>query len=349
MATRPVSLTTFATLTGPITEPVSVLDTNLANLQMAVNNPLISSNIATDVGGVNTFSATINPGPSVLDSTQQGLTVKIKPANTNTGAATFNLNGFGANSITLATGNTLVGGEIVAGQSASLVWSGSGGKWILENPATVGWTANLAGEAVFSTPPAGFATLAALATDAFGVTKSAPYFLSETGYRVEFGGGASKIASGVAVDTNSYISSTGTAGTINTNMVVKSITLKAGSLNAVGRGIAVIVSATQNTNIAMGLTITLNAVTLLQLQSVGGSGGAFTAILFVEYIDSTHTNSSGFGFSGAGGTNSATPQFSVANNTAGFTNTVDQTLAVTQSVGAGTAITVFKIQVLQLG
>jgi hypothetical protein len=63
--------------------------------------------------------------------------VVLKPANTNTGASTFNLNAFGAQAIQRGNGNPLVGGEIIVGQPAILSWTGSGTKWSLINPASV--------------------------------------------------------------------------------------------------------------------------------------------------------------------------------------------------------------------
>lgn len=132
MATRPVTLFVFNTLTGPVNEPVSVLDTNLANLQNAVDDPLISSNVALDVGSVNAYAATITPGPAALNSTQIGLLVALKVGTSNTGASTFNLNGLGALTIVGGTGTGIASGQMISGQVSLLAYTGS--FWQLLNP-----------------------------------------------------------------------------------------------------------------------------------------------------------------------------------------------------------------------
>jgi len=326
MATRPVSLTTFSTLTGPITEPVSALDTNLANLPLAVDDPVISSNVGTDSGGVNTLACTISPGPSVLDATQQGLIVSVKAGNTNTGAATFNLNGFGAVAIQRGNGFALVGGEIIAGMPCILSWQGSAGKWSIVNP-----------QGVIISPAPSVTSLAQVATTT-GLVSTGNYAAPDV---------AARTINVSGVDQNSYVSGTGTAGVDNTAQTVKSITLKANSLNAVGRRIRISLLYA-SVGAGAGLWATqLNGV-VFDLSQTAAAGRTLEQVFEISYVDNTHANIINKGISGY---NTAAGFFGTQAqvNIAGFNFAVDQTLAVTQTQVASYHLTVYEIVVEQLG
>lgn len=71
--------------------------------------------------GTNTYTATI-PGVKAL---VEGISIKVKFANANTGTSTLNINGLGAKSIRKGNGNTLSGGNIKVGQILHLVYTGS--------------------------------------------------------------------------------------------------------------------------------------------------------------------------------------------------------------------------------
>lgn len=77
-------------------------------------------------GTANALTATLAPAPGALVA---GLGVSVKIAAANTGPATLNLNGLGASAITTVSGAALVGGELVAGGVAEMVWTGSA--WML--------------------------------------------------------------------------------------------------------------------------------------------------------------------------------------------------------------------------
>ncbi|UZQ86042.1 hypothetical protein ODU73_000437 [Thermoclostridium stercorarium] len=71
--------------------------------------------------GTNTYTVSI-PGISQL---VEGMSIKVKFANGNTGASTMNINGLGAKSIVKGNGGALTSGYIKAGQILHLVYTGS--------------------------------------------------------------------------------------------------------------------------------------------------------------------------------------------------------------------------------
>lgn len=90
--------------------------------------------------GTNTYTVSI-PGITQL---VEGMSVKIKFANGNTGASTMDINGLGAKSIVKGNGGALTSGYIKAGQILHLVYTGSnfqllgeGGEYGTATPAEV--------------------------------------------------------------------------------------------------------------------------------------------------------------------------------------------------------------------
>ena len=90
--------------------------------------------------GTNTYTANIQGITALVE----GLSVKIKFQNANTGASTLNINGLGAKEIRKSNGNTLSSGNIKAGQICHLVYTGSvfqilgeGGEYGTATPAEV--------------------------------------------------------------------------------------------------------------------------------------------------------------------------------------------------------------------
>jgi len=163
--------------------------------------------------------------------------------------------------------------------------------------------ADFAGAGVMATPAGGHAGLAALATDGFGVSQSAAYFLNAAGTRWEFGGGAAKNVAGVGLDlAASYVSATGTTGnTLVSNGGVKAATIKANSLNALGRAIRVRVFASGVTNATVFITLSGLVVPFVNVVSV--SNTFLVADFTIAYLTSTsvhvfgyYTNVASFGY-----------------------------------------------------
>lgn len=87
---------------------------------------------AADSGAVNALVVT--PSPALL-SLSEPLRLRVKPAYTNTGAATITVNGVGPVAITNAAGGALTGGELVAGYQVELLYSAAATSFILVAPA----------------------------------------------------------------------------------------------------------------------------------------------------------------------------------------------------------------------
>lgn len=71
--------------------------------------------------GINTYTTSITGITALLE----GLSVKIKFTNANTGASTLNINGLGAKNIVKGNGSALSSGNIKAGQIVHIVYTGS--------------------------------------------------------------------------------------------------------------------------------------------------------------------------------------------------------------------------------
>jgi hypothetical protein len=83
---------------------------------------------AVDTGAVNAMVAIASPVPAALIP---GLCVRIKVANTNTGAATFNLNGLGNVAVKRANGAAVSSGDLNVGMVVELIYDGSA--WQIAN------------------------------------------------------------------------------------------------------------------------------------------------------------------------------------------------------------------------
>lgn len=98
----------------------SEIQTVQNNFNTHQNNNVQHIKYAT-ASGTNTYTTTI----SGITSLTEGLSIKIKFTNANTGASTLNINGLGAKSILKSNGNPLSSGNIKAGQICHLVYTGS--------------------------------------------------------------------------------------------------------------------------------------------------------------------------------------------------------------------------------
>lgn len=141
MSARPTTgITIFNTLTGPVNEPVSVLDANFTAITSVVNDPLNGPNFVADTGSLNAYAGT-SPLTITLGAAQKGLSVTCLAASTNTGPSTFNMNGLGLNPI-LNAGQPLQGGMIVSGTAFTVIWNGSNA-WDLQGSGAISPRATL--------------------------------------------------------------------------------------------------------------------------------------------------------------------------------------------------------------
>ena len=86
------------------------------------------------VAGTDTITGSLTPA---ITAYTNGMTLKFIPANTNTGAATLNVNSVAARSIVKASGVALVAGDIVAGVPAVVVYDLANTRWLLTTAVKV--------------------------------------------------------------------------------------------------------------------------------------------------------------------------------------------------------------------
>ncbi|WP_421663672.1 phage tail protein [Lysinibacillus telephonicus] len=107
-----------------VDDKISIVTTNLTSVQQQVNKH-IADNVKhlnySIASGTNSYTASIQG----IDSLGEGVSVKIKFTNENTGPCTLNINGLGAMPIRKANGNELLSGNIKAGQIMHLVYTGT--------------------------------------------------------------------------------------------------------------------------------------------------------------------------------------------------------------------------------
>ncbi|WP_441253593.1 phage tail protein [Bradyrhizobium sp. 613_E4_N2_2] len=126
--------------------------TFVQNEQTGYNNVLRPENNLSDVddmgesfanlggqSGVHTYAVDISPTANAVRATYSpafasltdGMVLRVKAANANTGAATFAANGMASAPIIGAGYAALSGGEIIPGGMLTLVWSNSLGSWVM--------------------------------------------------------------------------------------------------------------------------------------------------------------------------------------------------------------------------
>lgn len=87
-----------------------------------------ASTYAVDGGAANAYVVALTPAITALTD---GLKVRFRPAHTNTGASTLNVNGTGAEPIIGIALQALVGNEIVAGSDVEVTWNSSASSWVI--------------------------------------------------------------------------------------------------------------------------------------------------------------------------------------------------------------------------
>jgi hypothetical protein len=115
---------TAGNITQILTAPF--IPVTLPNVPAGVRNGLWL--YANDIGVANAYAAAVFPIPASLVA---GMGVRIKIANPNSGASTFNLNGLGTNPIIRASGAAVTTGDILANEVLALLFDGA--NWQIEN------------------------------------------------------------------------------------------------------------------------------------------------------------------------------------------------------------------------
>jgi hypothetical protein len=92
--------------------------------------------VLASVAGTNTITGSLTPD---LVSYSAGMLVTLTPANSNTGAATLNIDSLGALDIFRYGGEALLAGDLASGVPAHLLLDSGADDWYLLNPQNVGF------------------------------------------------------------------------------------------------------------------------------------------------------------------------------------------------------------------
>ena len=110
-----------------LNNPMAALETGIASLVSCIQTGA-TIKTATDTGVVNAYVMSLTAAPATLVDGQEAWLI---PTITNTGAATLNLNSFGAKAIRTVVRTALVGGELLAGYPFLLKYVAAFDAWLI--------------------------------------------------------------------------------------------------------------------------------------------------------------------------------------------------------------------------
>jgi len=131
------------------------------------------SNYAVDTGIANAYVISINP--STLTAYTDGMTLRFRATNANTGAATINVNGLGLKTLVRPDGTALLSGDIYAGQICQISYSTTSGAFQLSIT-----TMNAAYQSAASAAAAAISQSSASSSAASATLSAAAALASET-------------------------------------------------------------------------------------------------------------------------------------------------------------------------
>lgn len=120
-----------ATAAGYVLDPKLGPDTNTSMLAGAMTESSQAADFYDDTGAVNAYVLTAVGAWVQPTGYRDGAQVRFTPGNTNTGAVTANISGFGVVPITLQDGTALTGGEIVSGVQAILTYDHANSRFFI--------------------------------------------------------------------------------------------------------------------------------------------------------------------------------------------------------------------------
>lgn len=174
---------------GDINNPLAALETGIAGLVDGIQTGAVVKT-ATDTGALNAYVVNLTAAPATL---VDGLEVWLKPAASNTGPATINVNSLGATAIRTTSQTALIGGELLINQWFLLKYSSAVSAFIIVSDP--GITSYVGGDTLISGDGIGISTVddeitievaagevvtAMLADDAVTAVKMEPHVTSRT-------------------------------------------------------------------------------------------------------------------------------------------------------------------------
>jgi hypothetical protein len=145
----------------------SSIDTAFDKLPTETNIKQGKVNYAVDTGAADAYLVSLPHAPA---SYTDGLHVRFKPTNTNTGAATINVNSLGAKSIKKINGDALSAGDLTANGTVDIYYNSTTGFFYLSSAASAGASATEA--AASSTAASSSASAAATSASAAAASAS---------------------------------------------------------------------------------------------------------------------------------------------------------------------------------
>lgn len=112
---------------GDINNPLAALETGISSLVDSIQTGAVVKT-ATDTGALNAYVVNLTAAPATL---VDGLEVWLKPAASNTGPATINVNSLGATAIRTTSQTALIGGELLINQWFLLKYSSAVSAFII--------------------------------------------------------------------------------------------------------------------------------------------------------------------------------------------------------------------------
>lgn len=224
-----------------------------------------SANYAADTGAADAYVVSI--ASTYLTSYSDGLTIRVKIANANTGASTINVNALGARTIVRGDGSALQAGDLVAGQIVELAYNSTAGNFQLNASAAA------------ASASAAAASAAAAAGSAGAAAGSAGAASGSAGAAAASAGAASGSASAAAqsaIDAAAFAAAL--VGTSTTSVLIatgsKSFTTGLSKQWSAGQFISV-ASAANTANYMHGQVASYNPATGaldITVTDIGGSG-----------------------------------------------------------------------------
>jgi hypothetical protein len=224
-----------------------------------------SANYGADSGAADAYVVSISP--TYLTSYSDGLTIRVKIANANTGASTINVNALGATTIVRGDGSALQAGDLSAGQIVELTYNSTAGNFQLNASAAA---ASASAAAASAAAAAGSASAAS--TSAGTATTQAGIATTQAGLAA-----ASAAASAAsAVDASNYAAAL--AGTSTSSVLIglgaKSFTASTGKQWAATQFLQIGSQANAN-NFMHGTVTSYNSGTgalVMNITDIGGTG-----------------------------------------------------------------------------